>query len=409
MEEYFRISDRTRTLEHQYTDLLTRRLRFETLLVEEDYSNLLAAHEEFISKAKTSEDNYKEQIDGLKAMVDQLNHDMAEREDNIRRLMEENINLVSMVQRLEEKSKEDQGVRKGLNELVEDRLWEAQDFKKMDEMHRIVKSVEDELRSNLSKLQEDCIRYRGDTERMSSEIEKLKLKNAEHIEKMKEIKESRSVLEDKMKKLEEENNRLMRENIHSDELRRFISEKDEIISALKENMRQKSEVIEMQKKMIASSPKESRVVLSNDVYNVFEEDLKAEESDGELELGDGYGTKEQLWNDISSQPKPVGKSAKSLGSGRKKTAAPKREKTRKVPPKLTATIDRSNARENADNKISGKLLDIQEAPKASEPSKKLFTPGFLLKPENSSYFADLTFNNSSPIIKKDQPNLPKKR
>ncbi|KAG5860463.1 hypothetical protein KMI_01g00980 [Encephalitozoon hellem] len=413
MEEYFQISDKTRTLEHQYTDLLTRKLRMETVLVEEDYNDLLATYLELVSKARDSEDDYKRQISDLKTMVDKLSQDNAGREDDIRKLMEENKNLVGVVQNLERRNKEEgeqeeksKGGKKGAGCLKEEGLWEMEGFKKMDEIHRIAKSVEDELRSNLNRLQEECIRYRGDTEKMASEIEKLKLKNIESIEKIKEIKESRADLENKLKRLEEENTRLLKESVCFDELRRSISEKDEIISALRENMKQKSEVIEMQRKMIAEGPRESKIILNDDFCNIFDEGiLKAEEGGDELELGDEYNTKGQPWSDAFAKPTAEKMKAKGPVSIRRKASAPKVEKVRKIPSKVVKSMEKT--RPDMDTRMEGGILDGKETPKTPEASKKLLTPGYLLRPENSSYFADLTFNNSSPIIKKDQ--LPKKK
>lgn len=414
MEEYFQISDKTRTLEHQYTDLLTRKLRLETLLVEEDYNDLLVTYSELVSKTRDSKDSYKKQINDLKTMIDKLNQDNAGKEDEIRRLVEENKNLMSTVQKLDRKNKEEdrqeekksKGGKKGVGGFKEDEVWEIEGFKKMDEIHRIAKSVEDELQSNLRKLQEECIRYRGDTERMASEIEKLKLKNADSIEKIKEIKESKADMEDKLKRLEEENARLMKEKIYSDELRRSINEKDEIISALKENMKQKSEVIEMQRRMIGGELRESRVILNDDVCDVFDEEiLKAEEGDDELELGDECNTMGQFWNDAPIKPKAIRKKSGGPASTRRKTNVPKVEKARRILPKATTSIEKSKP--DINTKVPDKILDNKETSKASEASRKLLAPGHLLKPENSSYFADLTFNNSSPVIKKDQ--LPKKK
>ncbi|UYI26968.1 hypothetical protein J0A71_04g08130 [Encephalitozoon cuniculi] len=413
MEEYFQISDKTRTLEHQYTDLLTRKLRLETLMVEEDYNSLVASHEELVTRTRASEDSYIRQIDDLKAMIDQLSCDGSKKEDEIRRLVEENEALTSTVQRLERKDKEksaeeaNRNRNKSLEGPGEDGVWEAAGLRKMDEMHRIIRSVEDELRGNLSRLQEDCIRYKGDAERMRLEIEKLELKNAANVEKIREIKEDRAGLEDEVKRLGLENARLARENICSEELRRSISEKDEIISALKENMRQKSEMIEIQRKMIEDASRENGIVLNDDVCNVFDEDvLKAEESGDELDLGDGYGGKEQLWDGMAVKPRPVQKRASSA-STRKKTGVPKRERSRKAPSK--AAIDKSNNRTGIDDKMVSRPMENREVPTTAEASKRPFIPGSLLKPENSSYFADLTFNNSSPMIQKSHLNLPKKK
>ncbi|AFN83456.1 hypothetical protein EROM_080340 [Encephalitozoon romaleae SJ-2008] len=415
MEEYFQISDKTRTLEHQYTDLLTRKLRLETLLVEEDYNNLLVMHSELVSKARDSEDSYKKHINDLKTMIDKLNQDNAKKEDDIRRLTEENKNLMSTVQELEKKSKEEsrqgerkiKGGKKGAGDLEEDEIWEVEGLKKMDEIHRIAKSLEGELQSNLSKLQEECIRYRGDTERMASEIEKLKLRNADNIEKINEIKENKADIEEKLKRLEEENARLAKEKICSDELRRSINEKDEIISALKENMKQKSELIEIQRRMIGGGPQESRVILNDDVCNVFDEEiLKAEEGNDELELGDECNAMEEFWNDVPIKSKAtMRKKPEGVASARRKTNAPKAEKIRRILPKAVTSIEKTKS--DINTKVFDRVLDNKEISKTSETSRKLLTPGHLLKPENSSYFADLTFNNSSPVIKKDQ--LPKKR
>lgn len=415
MEEYFQISDRTRTLEHQYTDLLARKLRLETLLVEEDYNGLVASYEALASTPR--DDGLGEQIEELRAEVERLVDDKAGLESRLKGLEEEKKGLEGVVESLSRRIEESEqsaptgrSKRKGVRATEKDSLAEDEEARRMEEMYVTVKSVERELRSGLGRLQEECMRYKGDVERMSVEMAELRARNAESARAIEEMDRSKAELEEEMKGIVKENSRLAKENVCLDELRRSLGEKDEIISALKENMRQKSEMIEMQKRLGENASRKAKVVMSEDVCNVFDDEmLKAEDSGNGLDL-DEYGgarTEERLWDDIPIKPRSVGRKTTGTAGVRRKTGVDKGEKVPKRGPKTVAAGTNRN-KENIGNEAGGKSSAGSTTSRVAEPPR-IFALGGLLKPENSSYFADLTFNNSSPVIKKDQLDLPKKK
>lgn len=381
MENYFQISDKTRILEQQYADVLARKLRMETELVEEDYSDLLAAYEDLVARAACDENKHRRRIDELGAVVDQLGREKTEGSDALVQMKRE---MEQLSRTREDEEKQSQKVLESLRSVRMD-----EDGTKISEICAVVRSVEKSLNSILNRPQEECDRHKSDLEKVRAEIAALREAREPGIEESlvntlrKEIEWLGSLVEsnmgrDELKQLREANARLLQENAVLGDAERRMKEKDEIIDALKERMKQKSDVIEAQKRQLEM--REKHVVSKENVLNVFDDVLKAEESGNDLVECDEKI--KDFWADVPIKPKSA------------KPVVPKKAAKN---PRVRKPVNRANPK---------LVKPAKETP--AEP-KRLFVPGHLLKPENSSYFADLTFNNSSPIIKKTQFNPPKKK
>lgn len=446
MEKYFQMSDKTRTLEQQYAGLLTKRSEIEIQLVEEDYNKLLVSYEELVTATRNDEDRHREQIDGLNALVDELNRNKAENEEMQVKLLEEKKHLADTIRELEEKKsrgleEDKQSIKKLKKEVKElNEMLGKRGHSEISEVHAVLKSVKDNLENMLDKLQESHVLHKMELEKINEEVNMLKSRNVEsvdeaknmkkdfgdivrrgvislkddvireireEVEKLREIPEEKKCVsgpERELELLKEANLRLREENAVLSQNRKLMKEKDEIISALRENMKQKSELIDMQRTLIKGAGNEN-VVRGDDICNVFDEEIKAEESGNELLLLENECNNkglEQNWKDVPVKPRLTKRkitttATKVMDRDRKPASKPAHKPLRKP--------------NDAKKASSGINVEVPpEVPKNGGMSGKFFVPGNLLKPENSSYFADLTFSNSSPVnIRKDKPSLPKKK
>ncbi|KAH9410980.1 hypothetical protein HK407_09g13940 [Ordospora pajunii] len=448
MDQYFQISDRTRTLEHQYMGVLARKLKMEVLLVEEDYQELERRYAELEGAMSYMKEEHMEEVGRQNEEIGRLCHERdlmrvkaeemdernrclmeklkealeRKRADELR-LMGEINKMNEVVRETETRIKEDES-----NENVNNAMWTS-GMKRMDEIYEVVKAAESKLCEMLSNMQTECDKHKSSIEKMNAEMNEMRAKHAAGMKENEIIKESKMQAEEELKRVRHENEVLNGKNLKlmedSDALcrvTRSLEEKDEIICALKENMKQKSEVIEMQKRMIESGAQKS--VVSRDVIcNVFDDIIEAEESGNDLMLDEGCADIDELGIDrqisgvgvyglnanVTSAKKDVGvitrkqpaKKSGSLGAA-KRSRMCKSKDALKAQPKVVLQKN-NNVKETKAND-GASMPTIKKS-----PVKRLLASGGLVMPENSSYFADLTFNNSSPVIKKDMSRLPKKK
>lgn len=453
MEEYFRISNETRTLEQQYTDILVSKLRLETELVEEDYCIVAMNHREEIRRMEDDESRRREEVESLREVVEQLSRDKIEKEESVVQLIQEKEDLTDKLEKLQDRMGRENGegrenvkkLKKEIKDLGEVLKKKEQECVKMEELNSVLRSAEGNLQEIVRRLQEDGGRWQEGLDRIGVEIGALK-SSEESIRQIKEMaselvqlgREDRSAqcvneivevmrkevdqvrgdilrmisscgISEEVKELRESNRRLREENAALAQNQRLMVEKDQVINVLKEGMKQKDEVIGIQRKAMEGMKTEARR------EGVLErEDVPRGESDNGLvslenEYNIGKKNVERLWDDVPIRPKPSQQKIETNTSRKRTVAAKEKRPGVRGGPKASGQATKKNVAKRSEPAKSAECKEVptNEAP-ATQP-KKLVAPVSLLKPENSSYFADLTFNNSSPIIKKSRFNPPKKK
>ncbi|TBU18197.1 hypothetical protein CWI42_090380 [Ordospora colligata] len=445
MDQYFRISDRTRTLEHQYMGILARKLKMEVLLVEEDYEELGRRYAELEEASSCMEEKYMEDMRKQNEEMGQLYHErdmmrmrieeidernrclMEELKDALEKKRAEELRMMAEISKMNEvmRTVETKINDEESNENVSNEVWTS-GMKRMDEIYEVVKAAEGKFCEILSKMQSECEMYKSSIEKMNTEMSEMRVRQSAGMKENEAMKESKMLIEEELKRVKCENEELNDKNMKlkedSDALcraRRSLEEKDEIICALKENMKQKSEVIEMQKKIIEGGLQKS-VVSRDVVYNVFDDVIEAEESGNDLMLDEGCASINEPYKEVQAEEgvygmnahvSNVNKGLKVLGNKQpakrsvnlgvtKRVGMYKSKDMPKAQPKV---VLHNNTKESKANDATG-IHGIKKS-----PVKRLLASGGLIMPENSSYFADLTFNNSSPVIKKDMSRFPKKK
>jgi hypothetical protein len=378
MDEYFQISDKTRTLEHQYATLLSEKQRLETLLVEEDFFELYSRCEELERNMSEIDVNkYEREIRELRAQINILNERSTMSDNLAEKLTREKEELAVQLQR--EASKKDvAGDKKAIKELS----------KEIKDLGRVLTGgAEGDVYALLQGIKRELEALGA----MSLSAEN----KAENELMMYKTRETESAC--KVKELTREVDRLKKEN------GKLVLRESEAIGAMRNELK---ELMEKQAVLLDAKPKgvEGAVVKREMVLDAsgVEELL-----DPEIDVGrpwDFTAPGPMKKRPAAAEPRrmqrkslmPTGTESLKPSVGPRK-ALKKSIKSAEPPPPGPAEEP-----ENIKN-----TKDSEAVPKPATVNKS-YVPASLLRPENSSFFADLSFNNSSPIVKNPKLNPPKK-
>jgi chromosome segregation ATPase len=342
MDEYFQISDKTRTLEHQYATLLNEKQRLETALVEEDFLELHSKYEGLARCVSEIDVNkYEQEIEELKTQVDSLGKRKVESDHHIVRLNREKEDLAEQLRR-ESSSAEDKELLRGLGKEVK-HLSSLLGGSMSGDVHVVLQDIKREIEALGAKAAEEQMKKDAEMGNILKELGTYRRSDKEYLRRIEEL--TREVDE------------LRREN-------RRLTEKQALLPGAEDLKSRKEKGVETRKEV------------TSDAFTVEDKMLCPETY------------VEEPWNITLPKPKPV----------RKKVVSQKRAQ--------------------ASSQVKGaKPADAQPAKAVLEPEninnvitdiKKAYVPASLLKPENSSFFADLSFNHSSPVVKNPRINPPKK-
>jgi chromosome segregation ATPase len=435
-EVYNQVFSATRALEYEYNSLFLQKQRLELNLFKREYGKLRKENDELRETLEgRNEDLFgmQQELEGLKIQIQSSLDGGKELEGeykyDIEQLKKENAkNIEELKSTYEEKMAALKGsisakVENGSNEVLHSALKEVQEKNKellkesqalrgekirLENLLKATTSERDASLKSCKDLESSNIKLRMENAALKGIEEKCELLNANNS-KVNEIIAGLDKRDAKIDKLHLEVCKLRDEGVRLREPEKVMKEKDGMISILKDHLKQKEDIILLQKRLI--SLQEDGENIANNPAGVSSETHGATsmQEDNPISLAKEPlpAVKDTKKDPMKRPTKRKTVTVKKVMSKRKRDSTPPNTlSTNDTPVPEGRKLDSFSAKKEKDGGKPKECVPPREegnSNTARDPKRKV------LLPENTSFFANLTFTDSSPAVKKDVFRDPKKR